>query len=74
MQTLGKNWVLQQNNHPKHMNKSTTEWPQEKRIKVLQWPIQSPELNLIEMQWLDGKRALCIPWLHNLAKCKEAKE
>ena len=47
----------QQDNDPKHSSKSTTECLKKKRIKVLQWSSQSPDLNLTEMLWWDLKRA-----------------
>lgn len=46
-QKLGGNWVMQQDNDPKHSSTSTTEWLKKKRIKVLHWHSESPDLNLI---------------------------
>uniref|UniRef100_A0A8C1UNT5 Tc1-like transposase DDE domain-containing protein n=1 Tax=Cyprinus carpio TaxID=7962 RepID=A0A8C1UNT5_CYPCA len=36
-------------NDPKHTSKSTSEWLKKNKMKTLEWPSQSPELNLIEM-------------------------
>ncbi len=44
---MGRGWVFQHDNDPKHMAKATKEWLKKKHIKVLQWPSQSPDLNPI---------------------------
>jgi hypothetical protein len=53
---LNRSWVMQQDNDPKYRSKSTTEWLQQKKIPLLEWPSQSPD-NPIEMLWHDLKRA-----------------
>nr|AAW25703.1 SJCHGC03999 protein [Schistosoma japonicum] len=44
---LNRSWVMQQDNDPKHRSKSTIEWLQQKKICLLEWPSQSPDLNPI---------------------------
>ncbi|KAK3537122.1 hypothetical protein QTP70_002140 [Hemibagrus guttatus] len=46
---LKRTWVLQQDNDPKHTSKSTSEWLKKNKMKTLEWPSQSPDLNPIEM-------------------------
>ena len=55
---LKRTWVMQQDNDPKHTSKSTSEWLKKPKMKVLEWPNQSLDLNLIEMLWHDLKQAV----------------
>uniref|UniRef100_A0AAZ3NRU8 Tc1-like transposase DDE domain-containing protein n=1 Tax=Oncorhynchus tshawytscha TaxID=74940 RepID=A0AAZ3NRU8_ONCTS len=61
---------MQQDNDPKHRSKSTTEWLQQKKISLLEWPRQSPDLNSNEMLWHDLKRAVHIRHPKNIAELK----
>ena len=51
-------WILQEDDDPKHRCRLCTAWKTENGITTLDWPSQSPDANPIENVWIVLKRKL----------------
>lgn len=60
-----RNWVLQEDNDPKHRSRLCVAWKNENSIISMQWPSQSPDANPIENVWGLMKAKLQGIQIHN---------
>ena len=68
---LGKTFTFQQDNDLKHKAEATLEWLNKKKMNVLEWTSQSPDLNPVEHLWRNLKIAVNQRSPSNLAELEQ---
>ena len=69
----------QMDNDPKHTSKVVAKWLKDNKVKILEWPSQSPDLNPIENLWAElkkrvrARRPTNLTQLHQLCQEEWAK-
>ncbi|GBM77954.1 Transposable element Tcb1 transposase [Araneus ventricosus] len=56
--SLGRGFIFQQDNDPKHRSKHIQNWLSRRHVTLLDWPSQYPDLNIIEGVWAELERRL----------------
>jgi hypothetical protein len=60
-----KDVCFQRDNDPKHISRVAKNWFVKKKVDALDWPTNSPDMNIIEHVWDYVDRRVCIrPILH----------
>jgi transposase len=69
-----QSYTFQQDNDTKHRSKHTKEYFQDKKINVMSWPAQSPDMNPIEHLWSDIKKRVRARNPKNISELKQIVE
>ena len=71
LRKLGWRTVFKQDNDPKHTSKTTTALLKKLRVKVMDWPNMSPDLNPIEYLWGILKRKVEVCKVSNIRQLRD---